>query len=145
MNDPENKACQHVLECMEIFEDCLTPQIQDLLFEEIFPITLEQYSILCKLLVPKLEEYPILCKLLLPSLMKSLPMMVIHMAGEELKKQMPDHVSEIEQERVKYLTLIHGQLHPVQRVTFNLDCNREKKIGKSDWIQRATDLFQRWI
>jgi hypothetical protein len=31
--------------------------------------------------------------------------------GEELKKQMPDHVSKIEQERVKYLTLIHNQLH----------------------------------
>jgi hypothetical protein len=147
MNDPENKACQHVLECMEIFEDYLTPQIQDLLIEEIFPITLEQYPILCKLLVPRLEEYPILCRLLLPSLMKSLPMMVIHMAGEELKKQMPDHVSEIEQERVKYLTLIHGQLQPVQRVTFNLDCNRVYVVEdrKSDWMQRAADLFQRWI
>jgi hypothetical protein len=37
-------------------------------------------------------------------------MMIIHMAGEELKKRMPDHVSEIEQERVKYLTLIHRLL-----------------------------------
>jgi hypothetical protein len=27
------------------------------------------------------------------------------MGGEELKKQSPDHLSEIEQERVKYLTL----------------------------------------
>jgi hypothetical protein len=31
--------------------------------------------------------------------------------GEELKKQMPNLISEIEQERVKYLTLIHSQLH----------------------------------
>jgi hypothetical protein len=31
--------------------------------------------------------------------------------GEELKKQMTNLVSEIEQERVKYLTLIHNQLH----------------------------------
>jgi hypothetical protein len=27
------------------------------------------------------------------------------------EKQIPDRVSEIEQERVKYLTLIHSQLH----------------------------------
>jgi hypothetical protein len=31
--------------------------------------------------------------------------------GEELKKQRPDLVTEIEQERVKYLTIIHGQLY----------------------------------
>jgi hypothetical protein len=31
--------------------------------------------------------------------------------GEELNKLMPDLVSEIEQERVKYLTLINSQLH----------------------------------
>jgi hypothetical protein len=37
-------------------------------------------------------------------------MMIVHMAGEELKKRLPDHVSEIEQERVKYLTLIHSRL-----------------------------------
>jgi hypothetical protein len=36
-------------------------------------------------------------------------MMVIHLMGEELKKQLPDHVSEIEQERVKYLTLTYNQ------------------------------------
>jgi hypothetical protein len=37
-------------------------------------------------------------------------MMFIHLLGEELKKQMPNLVSEMEQERVKYLTLIHSQL-----------------------------------
>jgi hypothetical protein len=31
--------------------------------------------------------------------------------GEELKKQMPNLISEIEQEHVEYLTLIHSQLH----------------------------------
>jgi hypothetical protein len=36
-------------------------------------------------------------------------MMYVHLVGEELKKRMPDHVSEIEQERAKYLTLIHIQ------------------------------------
>jgi hypothetical protein len=36
-------------------------------------------------------------------------MMVIHMTGEELKKRLPDHVSEIEQERVKYLVAIHSR------------------------------------
>jgi hypothetical protein len=95
MNDPENKACQHVLECMDTFKDYLSPQIQDFLTREIFPITLEQYPVLCRLLVFK----PFV----------TISMMVIHMAGEELKKQMPDHVFEIEQERVKYLTLIHRQ------------------------------------
>jgi hypothetical protein len=33
-----------------------------------------------------------------------------HERRGELKKRLPDHVSEIEQERVKYLTLIHSQL-----------------------------------
>jgi hypothetical protein len=37
-------------------------------------------------------------------------MMVIHMAGEELKKRLSDNVSKIEQERVKYLTLTHSRL-----------------------------------
>jgi hypothetical protein len=111
MNDLENKACQYLLECMEIFKcTSLIREIQDLLIVEIFPITLEQYPILCKLLVPRLDEYPILCRLLVPRRIRSLSMMVIHMAGEELKKRLPDHVSEIEQERVKYLTLIHSPL-----------------------------------
>jgi hypothetical protein len=30
--------------------------------------------------------------------------------GEELKKQLPDQVSEIEQERVRYLTLTRSRL-----------------------------------
>jgi hypothetical protein len=36
-------------------------------------------------------------------------MMWVHVMGEELKKQMPDLVFEIEQERVNYLTLIYNQ------------------------------------
>jgi hypothetical protein len=89
----ENNACHYVLECMDTFKDHLSLQIQDFLTREIFPITLEQYSVLCRLLV---------CKPFL-----TISMMVIHMAGEELKKRLPDHVSEIEQERVKYLKLIY--------------------------------------
>jgi hypothetical protein len=97
MNDRENIACQRVLHLLDTFKDTpIIRKIQDLLIVEIFPITL--------------DEYPILCRLLVPRRIKSLSMMVIHMAGEELKKRLPDHVSEIEQERVKYLTLIHSQL-----------------------------------
>ena len=108
MNDRENIACQHVLHLIDTFKDTpIIRKIQDLLIVEIFPNTLEQYPILCKLLVPRLNEYPILCRLLVPRRIRSLSMMVIHMAGEELKKRLPDHVSEIEQERVKYLTLIY--------------------------------------
>jgi hypothetical protein len=104
MNDRENNACQHVLHLIDTFKDTpIIKEIQDLLIE--IPITL--------------DFYPRLCRLVMPRRIKSLSMMVIHMAGEELKKRLPDHVSEIEQERVKYLTLIHGQ-----RVTFN----HEKKI-----------------
>jgi hypothetical protein len=40
--------------------------------------------------------------------------------GGELKKQMPNFVSEIEQERVKYLTLIHSQLHKQFSNQFNV-------------------------
>jgi hypothetical protein len=57
-----------------------------------------------------LKEYPIICRFLVPKRIKYLSMMLIHMVGEELKKQIPDHVAEIEQESVKYLTLIHSQL-----------------------------------
>jgi hypothetical protein len=106
----ENNACQHVLECMDIFKGTLLiRKIQELLIVEIFPITLEQYPILCRLLVPRLDKYPTLCRLLVPRRIRSLSMMVIHMAGEELKKRLPDHVSEIEQERVKYLVAIHSR------------------------------------
>jgi hypothetical protein len=31
--------------------------------------------------------------------------------GEELKKQLPDHVAKIEQERVKYLTLTYNEFN----------------------------------
>jgi hypothetical protein len=55
-----------------------------------------------------LDEYPILCSFLVSHPVGFMAMLWIHMAGEELKKQMPDHVSEIEQERVKYLTLTHS-------------------------------------
>ena len=94
MNDPENIACQHVLHLIDTFKDTpIIRKIQDLLLVEIFLITL--------------DECPKLCRLLVPRHIKSLSMMIIHMAGEELKKRLPDHVSEIEQERVKYLTLIY--------------------------------------
>jgi hypothetical protein len=97
MNDRENIACQHVLHLIDTFKDTpIIRKIQDYLIVEIFSITL--------------DEYPILCRLLVPRLIKSFSMMAIHMTGEELKKRLPDHVSEIEQERVKYLTLIHSQL-----------------------------------
>ena len=92
----ENNACHYVLECMDTFKDTpIIQEIQDFLNTERFPITLEQYPLLFRLLVFK----PFL----------TISMMVIQMAGEELKKQMPDHFSQIEQERVKYLTLIHRQ------------------------------------
>jgi hypothetical protein len=66
-------------------------------------------------------------------------MMVIHMAGEELKKRLPDHVFKIEQERVKYLMAIQNlqraeieqervkylmAIQSLQRVLFILDLNR---------------------
>jgi hypothetical protein len=93
----KNNGCQHVLHLIDNFKDTpIIRKIQDLLIVEIFPITL--------------DEYPILCRILVPRRIKSLSMMIVHMAGEELKKRLPDHVSEIEQERVKYLTLIHSQL-----------------------------------
>jgi hypothetical protein len=95
MNDRENIACQHVLHIIDTFKDTpIIRKIQKLLIE--ISITL--------------DEYPILCRLLVPRRIKSLSMMIIHMAGEELKKRLTDHVSEIEQEHVKYLTLIHSQL-----------------------------------
>jgi hypothetical protein len=95
MNDRENIACQYVLHLIDTFKDT-SLHIQNFLTLEIFPITLDDYPILCRLLVPRLTKF--------------LSVMAIHMAGEELKKRLPDHVSEIEQERVKYLTLIHSQL-----------------------------------
>ena len=92
MNDRENIACQYVLDCIDTYKGT-SLEIQNFLTLEIFPITLEEYSILCSCLV----THPLMM----------LPMMFIHLMGEELKKQMPDHLSEIEQERVKYLTLTH--------------------------------------
>jgi hypothetical protein len=95
MSDRENIACQHVLHLIDTFKDTpIIRKIQDLLIE--ISITL--------------DEYPTLCRLLVPRRIKSLSMMAIHMAGEDLKKRLPDHVSEIEQERVKYLMLIYSQL-----------------------------------
>jgi hypothetical protein len=46
-----------------------------------------------------------------PLHIRSIATMWVHFMGEELKKHMPNLVFEIEQERVKYLTLIHNQLH----------------------------------
>ena len=92
MNDRENIACQYVLNWTNTYKGTsLLEDIENFINLEIFPITLEEYSILCHSLLSN------------PYLM--IPMMIIHMVGEKLKKQMPDYVSEIEQERVKYLTL----------------------------------------
>jgi hypothetical protein len=52
MNDRENIACQYVLESMDIFKDT-SLHIQNFLTFEIFPITLDDYRILCSRLVPK--------------------------------------------------------------------------------------------
>jgi hypothetical protein len=94
MNDRENIACQYVLESIDILKDT-SQHVQNLLIVEIFPITLNDYRILCSRLVAKYYG--------------PLAMIFIHMMGEELKKRLPDHVSEIEQERVKYLTLTYNQ------------------------------------
>jgi hypothetical protein len=51
-----------------------------------------------------LDEYPILCILLVSNPVDFMPMLWDHLAGKELKKRVPDHVSNIEQERVKYMT-----------------------------------------
>jgi hypothetical protein len=94
MNDRENIACQHVLNCIEILKYTpVVPMIQA--WVRLFPIDLETYSLACSLLVPN------------PC--RSVAMMWVHLMGEELKKQMPNLVSEIKQECVKYLTLIHSQ------------------------------------
>jgi hypothetical protein len=81
---------------MDIFKDTsLNRDFQNFLIAEIFPITLDDYRILCSRLIAKYGG--------------PFGMMAIHLMGEELKKQMSDHVSEIEQERVKYLTLTYDQ------------------------------------
>jgi hypothetical protein len=96
MNDREKIACQYVLESIDIFKDTsLLRDIQNSLIVEIFPITLDDYRILCSRLVAKYFG--------------PLATMFIQLDGEELKKQLPDHVSEIEQERVKYLTVTYNQ------------------------------------
>jgi hypothetical protein len=101
MNDRENI----VLNCIEILKYTpVVPMIQAWI--KLFPIDLETYSRACSLLVPN------------PC--TSIAMMWVHLMGEELKKQMPDHVFEIEQERVKYLTLIHNQLHSQFYRQFNV-------------------------
>ena len=98
MTDRENIACQHVLNCIELLKYTpVVPMIEAWI--RLFPISLETYSAACSLLVPN------------PC--RNLAMLWVHLMGEELKKKMPDHVSEIEQERVKYLTLIHNQLHNI--------------------------------
>jgi hypothetical protein len=95
MNDRENKACQYILECIELFKDGLVPRLQNYMTAEIFPITL--------------DEYPILCSRVIPRHQPLMGMLTVHFMGEELKKRLPDHVPEIELQRVKYLTLIYGQ------------------------------------
>jgi hypothetical protein len=96
MNDRENIACQYVLETIDMLKDT-SQHMQNCLIVEIFPITLDDYRILCSRLVAKHGG---------PSAMIS-----IHLMGEELKKRLPDHVSEIEQERVKYLTFTYNQFN----------------------------------
>jgi hypothetical protein len=98
MNDRENIACQYVLERMDIFKDTfLIQDFQNFLIVEIFPVTL--------------DEYPLLCSHLIAKYGGPFGMMFIHLMGEELKKRLPEHVSEIEQERVKYLTLAYNQFN----------------------------------
>jgi hypothetical protein len=54
MNDRENNACQNVLETMDIFKDTsLIRDFQNFLIAEIFPITLDDYRILCSRLIAK--------------------------------------------------------------------------------------------
>ena len=94
MNDRENIACQHVLNCIEALK--YTPFVHMIQFWiRLFPMNLETYSQACSLLVAN------------PC--TSLAMMWAHLMGEELKKQNPNLVAEIEQERVKYLTLTYNQ------------------------------------
>ena len=124
----ENDGCRHVLHLIDTFKDTpIIQEIHDFLTVEIFPITLGEYSLLCNLQMSKR--------------IKSLSMMVVHLMGEELKKRLPHHVSRIEQERVKYLTLIHGQ-----RVDFNIDLNLVYDLSpedrKSVWMQITADLFR---
>jgi hypothetical protein len=95
MNYKENNACQYVLHLIEILK--YTPLVHMI---QAFVISLPI----------ALDEYPILCSLLVSQSVSFMVMVWIHLAGEELKKRQPDHVSEIEQERVKYLTLTHSRL-----------------------------------
>jgi hypothetical protein len=104
MNDRENNACQHVLNCIETLK--YTPVVQMIqAWVRLFPMNLETYSLAYSFLVSN------------PC--TSIAMMWVHLMGEELKKQKPNLVAEIEQERVKYLTIIHGQLHNMYSQFFN--------------------------
>jgi hypothetical protein len=86
MNDRENIACQHVLNCIKILKYTpVVPLIQA--WVGLFPIDFETYSLACR----------------------PIAMMLVHLMAEELNKLMPYRVSEIEQERMKYLTLIHNK------------------------------------
>jgi hypothetical protein len=81
MNDRENIACQYVLESIDIFKDTsLIRDFQNILIVEIFPITLDDYLILCSRLVAKYGG--------------PFDMMATHLKGG-LKKRLSDHVSEI--------------------------------------------------
>ena len=125
----ENDGCWHVLHLIDTFKDTpIIQEIHDFLTVEIFPITLEEYSLLCHLQMPKR--------------IKSLSMMVVHLMGEELKKRLPHHVSRIEQELVKYLMAIQS----LQRVVFNIDLNLVYDLSpedrKSVWMQITADLFR---
>ena len=104
-------AVLYVLETMDIFKDTsLIRDFQNFLIVEIFPITL--------------DDYPILCSRLVAKYYKPLAMIFIHLMGEELKKRLPDHVSKIEQECVKYLS----HLQSTNQVTFNLEsCVRGRR------------------
>ena len=111
MNDRENNACQYVLKSIDNFKyTSLVRDFQNFLMVEIFPVTL--------------DEYPLQCSRLIAKHGGPFGMMAIHLMGEELKKRLPDHVSKIEQECVKYLS----HLQSTNQVTFNLEsCVRGRR------------------
>jgi hypothetical protein len=100
-----------------------------------------------------LETYARACSLLVANPCTSIAMMWVHLMGEELKKQAQPcrrdraRTCEIPDDHTRATTQhVQPILQPVQRVTFNLDCNRVYDLPpedrKSDWIQIAADRFR---
>ena len=95
MTDRENTACQHVLNCIELLKYTpVVPMIEAWI--RLFPISLETYSAACSLLVPN------------PC--RNLAMLWVHLMGEELKKKMPDHVSEIDRRMRPFATRLEERV-----------------------------------